>query len=98
MLITWREALEASIVNWERRADGEWVSENCPLCVKKTPQRDCGGTCPIATPSTEGRFCIEEYQRWYEFRSKDNAKAVLNVLIKARNHPKCRIRTKGKKK
>jgi hypothetical protein len=91
--MTWKEALEASIKIWRKRAkDGNCLSHDCPLCLKRA-SRSCA-CCPIYSGLGT---CIQEYYDWMHEPTRANVRAVLAVLIAARKHPKCQDKNKGKK-
>lgn len=93
--MTWRQALEASIKIWRKRANGETVDTECPLCMLayiKYKYSKCGD-CPAI--KKEGDDCCGGlYVRWYNNKTTKNAEIVLKYLIALRKHPKCSIRKK----
>jgi hypothetical protein len=71
------EALQKSIIKWEKRADGCYSDTNdyCPLCELFNPHRikadysDCRG-CPVME-STGKEFCHDTpYIEWYKFNEE----------------------------
>ena len=93
--MTWKEALEASIKIWRKRAAGKDVDDPCPLCEKTSPKH-CS-ECPAGENSSRG-MCFQEFYTWADSRKRTDAKAVLELLIGLRKHPKCRIETENEKK
>ncbi|UCV26755.1 hypothetical protein [Ferribacterium limneticum] len=86
------KALDASIVNWADRADGESVRGACPLCLLFNP--NFAGTeklsceqCPIGI-DTGNPYCEDTpYAEWeiaYAEDAQRHAKAELNYLLNLR--------------
>ena len=90
---TWREAIEATIKIWQKRARGGWSDELCQICIKNTTSTNDGycGSCPAI------HICNgDAFKRWQMTDDKEDAKKVLKELIGLRKHKKYGTK-KGKK-
>ncbi len=77
-----KRALRESVAIWERRAKGERVDENCPLCEVIVFGTQCK-ECPVARSSSEPEIygCNETpYWDWDEEQTSANAQKELDFL------------------
>jgi hypothetical protein len=90
--MTWRQALEATILIWQKRAKKvNYTNEVCPMCKRSNDVSSCR-KCP-AYAICNGKA----FGDWQINDTRKNAGRVLRELIKLRKHKKCMGRTKGKK-